>query len=43
MTRAKVKHLDQPDLVRELPLGRVELYELGGVTMGRLTFDPGWR
>ena len=29
--------------VREFPKGRVELIEIGGATIGRATFQPGWR
>jgi hypothetical protein len=33
---------DRPD-VREFPLGRLELVTIGGATVGRATFQPGWR
>lgn len=29
--------------VREFPKGKLELIELGGITFGRATFEPGWR
>lgn len=32
-----------PQEVREFPKGKVELIEVGGITFGRATFQPGWR
>jgi hypothetical protein len=43
MNKAEVKHLGKPDEVREFPKGRVELIKIGGATVGRATFEPGWR
>lgn len=43
MNRAEVKAFAQPAEVREFPLGRVELLQVGGVTVGRATLQPGWR
>jgi class 3 adenylate cyclase len=43
MATLKVKHLSDPDLVRDLPAASVKLYELGAVTMGRRVMQPGWR
>ena len=40
---AHVKTFTAPDEVREFPLGRLELVTVGGVTIGRATFEPGWR
>jgi hypothetical protein len=36
-------NLDSPDEVREVPKGRIDLIRLGDVTVGRSTFEPGWR
>lgn len=33
----------KPDEVREFPKGRVELVTVGGITIGRGIFEPGWR
>ena len=33
----------EPDEVREFPKGRLELIKIGGATVGRATFEPGWR
>ncbi len=40
---AALKSFAKPDEVREFPLGRVELLNIGGVMIGRATFEPGWR
>jgi class 3 adenylate cyclase len=37
------KSLDEPDEVVEFPGVRSELVEIGDLTVGRLTNDPGWR
>jgi hypothetical protein len=38
-----LKRFDQPDEVRTFELGRFELVTLGGMTIGRATYQPGWR
>ena len=38
-----LKRFDQPDEVREFDLGRFELVHLGGMTIGRATYQPGWK
>jgi hypothetical protein len=38
-----LKRFESPDEVREMPLGRFALVHLGGVTIGRATYQPGWR
>ena len=38
-----LKRFEQPDEVRELVKGRFELVHLGGLTIGRATYEPGWR
>ncbi len=40
---AQLKSFDKPDEVREFPKGRLELIKIGGATIGRATFEPGWR
>jgi class 3 adenylate cyclase len=37
------KRFDSPDEVRTVEKGRIELVELGELTVGRATFEPGWR
>ena len=41
--KSEIKHLGKPEEVREFPRGKVELVNLGGATVGRATFLPGWR
>ena len=38
-----LKHFDAPDEVREMVKGRFELVRIGGLTIGRATYEPGWR
>jgi quercetin dioxygenase-like cupin family protein len=38
-----LKRFEQPDEVRVLVKGRFELVHLGGMTIGRATYEPGWR
>jgi len=43
MKRAELKHFGEPDEVRTFPKGRMELIKIGGATIGRAVFEPGWR
>ena len=38
-----LKRFEQPDEVREFELGKFELVTLGGMTIGRATYQPGWK
>lgn len=38
-----LKRFESPDEVRTFEKGRFELVTLGGVTIGRATYQPGWR
>jgi len=38
-----LRRFEQPDEVREFPLGRFELIDVCGMTIGRATYEPGWR
>jgi quercetin dioxygenase-like cupin family protein len=38
-----LKRFENPDEVREMLKGRFELVRLGGMTIGRATYQPGWR
>jgi hypothetical protein len=40
---AELKSFKKPDEVREFPAGRLELVNIGGATLGRAIFAPGWR
>ena len=43
MSDAEFKGFGKADEVREFPKGRVELIKVGGATVGRGVFEPGWR
>ncbi|MGA8880814.1 MAG: cupin domain-containing protein [Azonexus sp.] len=43
MNNAELKSFGKPEEVREFPKGRVDLLKVGGATVGRATFEPGWR
>jgi hypothetical protein len=43
MEKAELKSFETPDEVREFPKGRLELIKIGGATIGRVIFNPGWR
>jgi hypothetical protein len=38
-----LKRFEAPDEVRRREKGRFELVHLGGLTIGRATYEPGWR
>jgi uncharacterized RmlC-like cupin family protein len=38
-----LKRFDDPDEVREFGKGRFELVKIGGMTIGRATYEPGWK
>ena len=38
-----LRRFENPDECREMTLGRFEIVRLGGVTVGRATYQPGWR
>jgi len=38
-----LKRFEFPDEVRLLRKGRFELVRLGGMTIGRATYEPGWK
>ena len=41
--KAEDRNFDKPDEVRVFPKGKVELLKIGGATIGRAVFEPGWR
>lgn len=43
MVQMILKRFEAPDEVREMRLGRFEVVRLGGLTLGRATYQPGWR
>jgi len=38
-----LKRFENPDEVREFTRGRFELVTIGGMTIGRATYQPGWK
>jgi quercetin dioxygenase-like cupin family protein len=38
-----LKCFDQPDETRFLTKGKFEIVRLGGMTIGRATYEPGWK
>lgn len=38
-----LKRFDLPDEIRRFPKGKFELVNIGGMAIGRATYDPGWK
>jgi quercetin dioxygenase-like cupin family protein len=38
-----LKRFEQPDEVRTMEKGKFELVQIGGMTIGRATYEPGWK
>ena len=38
-----LKRFEQPDEVRTFEKGKFEIIRIGGMTIGRATYEPGWR
>ena len=43
MFEVVLKRFDHPDETRSFAKGRFELVHIGGITVGRATYEPGWR
>jgi len=43
MKNMEAKSFGVPDEVRKFDKGKVELVKIGGATVGRAIFEPGWR
>ncbi|MBM2831513.1 MAG: hypothetical protein HW414_565 [Dehalococcoidia bacterium] len=43
MAKMESKNFSAPDEVRQFEKGKVELVKVGGATVGRGVFQPGWR
>ena len=43
MAKMEAKSFSAPDEVRQFEKGKVELVKVGGTTVGRGVFQPGWR
>lgn len=42
-SKMEVKHLNSPDEVRKFEKGKIDLVKIGGATVGRGRFEPGWK
>jgi class 3 adenylate cyclase len=42
VARLQEKSLENPDEVRPTPFGRVDIYNLDDLVIGRMVFEPGW-
>ena len=38
-----LKRFESPDEIRMLQKGKFEIIKLGGMTIGRATYEPGWK
>jgi uncharacterized RmlC-like cupin family protein len=38
-----LKRFEKPDEIRMMTLGKFELVTIGGMTIGRATYQPGWK
>lgn len=43
MLEVILKRFEQPDEIRTFEKGRFEVVRLGGMTIGRATYEPGWK
>ena len=43
MNEVVLKRFEQPDEIREFERGKFEIVRLGGLTIGRATYQPGWK
>jgi quercetin dioxygenase-like cupin family protein len=43
MIEVILKRFESPDEVRAMTKGKFEVVRLGGLTLGRATYEPGWR
>lgn len=43
MTDVILKRFESPDEVRTMTKGRFEIVRIGGMTIGRATYEPGWK
>jgi hypothetical protein len=43
MDKAECRDFRKPEEVREFPKGKLELIKIGGATVGRAVFQPGWK
>lgn len=43
MLEVVLRRFDEPDETRTFTKGKFEIVQIGGMTIGRATYEPGWR
>jgi hypothetical protein len=43
MMKVELKRFDNPDETRVFEKGKFEIVTIGGMTIGRATYEPGWK
>lgn len=43
MINVELKQFQKPDEIRTFEKGRFEIVRIGGMTIGRATYEPGWK
>jgi uncharacterized RmlC-like cupin family protein len=43
MTDVVIKYFEKPDETRVFEKGKFEIVHIGGLTVGRATYEPGWK
>jgi quercetin dioxygenase-like cupin family protein len=43
MTDSRTKRFDVPDELRPMSHGKFEIVNIGGISVGRAIYEPGWR
>ncbi len=43
MAKTVIRRFDSPDELREFDKGRFEVVRIGGLTIGRASYEPGWK
>ncbi|HEV2267981.1 MAG TPA: cupin domain-containing protein [Steroidobacteraceae bacterium] len=43
MFNVELKRFETPDEIRTFEKGRFEIVRIGGMTIGRATYEPGWK
>lgn len=41
--KLEIRRFDSPDETRTFEKGRLDLVKIGGITVGRASYDPGWK
>ncbi len=41
--KLEIRRFDSPDETRTFEKGRVDLVKIGGITVGRASYEPGWK